>query len=348
MFKTIRNFFYDDIAIDLGTANTLIYQKYNGIILNEPSVIAVTKDRDQILAVGNEAKKMLGRTPLSIQTIRPLRDGVIANFHAAEKMLQYFVQKIYAERIIKPYFSILICVPCNANEVDCRAIREAAFRTGAKKVSLIEEPVAAAIGVGMNIEKACGSMVVDIGGGTLEIAIISLNGIVYSSSTKIGGDRCDESIINYLKKKFNIQIGEATAEFIKIEVGCASYDSGIDQLKSINVRGRSAATGVPISVIITNKDIHMALHEPLQQIIKAIGVALDACPPELAYDILENGIVLTGGGSLLNGLDKLLNNTMKLPVIVANDPLTCVVRGGGRVLEMLSTAYDKAKDLLHN
>ena len=348
MFRKIRNFFYDDIAIDLGTANTLIYQKFNGIILNEPSVVAMMRDQDQILAVGNEAKKMLGRTPLNIQTIRPLRDGVIANFHVAEKMLQYFVQKIYAERIIKPYASILVCVPCNASEVDCRAIRESAFRAGARKVFLIEEPVAAAIGVGMNIEKAYGSMVVDIGGGTLEIAIISLNGIVYSSSTKIGGDRCDESIITYLKKKFNILIGEATAEFIKIEIGCACYDQEVDQLKSINVRGRSIATGVPISVTVTNKDMQVALHEPLLQMIKAIEIALDSSPPELAADIVENGIVLTGGGSLLTDLDKLLNTTIKLPVTIAPDPLTCVARGGGRVLEMLSTSYAVAKDLLHS
>lgn len=347
MFKKIKNFFYDDIAIDLGTANTLIYQKFNGIILNEPSVVSIVKDQDQILAVGNEAKKMMGRTPLNIQTIRPLRDGVIANFRAAEKMLQHFVKKIYEQRMIKPSASILICVPCNANQVDYRAIRESAFKCGARKVFLIEEPVAAAIGVGMNIEKAYGSMVVDIGGGTLEIAIISLNGIVYSSSTKVGGDRCDDSIINYLKKKFNILVGESTAEFIKMEIGCAYFDQEVDQLKTLNVRGRSIATGVPISVIVTNRDIQVALHEPLQQMVKAIQAALDASPPELAADIIENGIVLTGGGALLNGINKLFKHTLQLPVIIAPDPLTCVARGGGRVLEMLSTSFDHAKHLLH-
>ena len=340
MFKKIKNFFYDDIAIDLGTANTLIYQKFNGIILNEPSVVSIVKDQDQILAVGNEAKKMMGRTPLNIQTIRPLRDGVIANFRAAEKMLQHFVKKIYEQRVIKPSASILICVPCNANQVDYRAIRESAFKCGARKVFLIEEPVAAAIGVGMNIEKAYGSMVVDIGGGTLEIAIISLNGIVYSSSTKVGGDRCDESIINYLKKKFNILVGESTAEFIKMEIGCAYFDQEVDQLKTLNVRGRSIATGVPISVIVTNRDIQVALNEPLQQMVKAIQAALDASPPELAADIAEKGLVLTGGGALLRDIDKLLMEETGLPVIVADDPLTCVARGGGKALEMMDLGGD--------
>ncbi len=347
MFKQIKNFFYDEIAIDLGTANTLIYQKFNGIILNEPSVVSILKDQDQILAVGNEAKKMLGRTPVNIETIRPLRDGVIANFRAAEKMLQYFVKKIYEQRLIKPYSSILICVPCNSNQVDYRAIRESAYIAGARKVFLIEEPVAAAIGVGMNIERAYGSMVVDIGGGTLEIAIISLNGIVYSSSTKVGGDRCDDNIINYLKKKFNILIGESTAEFIKMEIGCAYYDQEVDQLKSVNVRGRSIATGVPISVLVTNRDIQIALNEPLQQMIKAIQTALDASPPELVADIIENGIVLTGGGALLHGLDRFFEHKLQLPVIIAPDPLTCVARGGGRVLEMLSTSFEDTKHFLH-
>lgn len=348
MLREIKNFFFDEIAIDLGTANTLIYQKHKGIILNEPSVVAMTRDEEQILAVGCEAKKMLGRTPVHIRTIRPLRDGVIANFNAAEKMLQNFLTKIYARRLIKPSSNILICVPCNASQVDCRSIKESALRAGARKVFLIEEPVAAAVGVGMNIEQANGSMVVDIGGGTLEIAIISLSGIVYSSSTKIGGDRCDESIINYLKRKFNILIGESTAEFIKMEVGCACFDEQVDTLKCINVRGRSVSTGVPISIVVTNKDLQIALHEPLQQMVIAIENAIQASPPELVSDLMEQGIVLTGGGALLHRIDHFLQKAINVPVTVAHDPLTCVVRGGGKVLEMLGASYKKAKDLLHS
>lgn len=345
MFKKLKGFFFDEISIDLGTANTLIYQKNKGIILNEPSVVAMTKYHEQILAVGYEAKKMLGRTPANIQVVRPLRDGVIANFKAAEKMLNYFVKKIYASRLITPASNILICIPCNSNQIDCRAIRESALRTGARKVFLIEEPVAAAIGVGIDISKASGSMVVDIGGGTLEIAIISLNGIVYSSSTKVGGDRCDEHIINYLKKKFNILIGEATAECLKIEIGCAYFNQETDQLNSINVRGRNIATGVPISVIITNRDIQIALQEPLQNIIKAIEIAINSSPPELIADIMEQGIILTGGGALLKGIDQFVSNATNIPVIIANDPLTCVVRGGGRVLENIK-CMSSIKDLL--
>lgn len=347
MFEKLKGIFFDEIAIDLGTANTLIYQKNKGIILNEPSVVAMTKNQEQILAVGYDAKKMLGRTPLNIQAVRPLKDGVIANFQAAEKMLQSFVKRIYSSRLITPSPNILICVPCNANQVDCRAIRESALRTGARKVFLIEEPVAAAMGVGLDITKATGSMVVDIGGGTLEIAVISLNGIVYSSSTKVGGDRCDEHIINYLKKKFNILIGEASAEFLKIEIGCAYFNQEIDELKSINVRGRNIATGVPISVVVTNRDIQMALHEPLQNMVKAIEVAIHSSPPELVSDIIEQGIILTGGGALLKGIDQFFSKMINVPVSVAEDPLTCVVRGGGKVLEMLSHTFEIAKDLLH-
>ena len=345
MFTKVKNLFYDDISIDLGTANTLIYQKYKGIILNEPSVVAVmNKDlesgSEKILAVGAEAKKMFGRTPLSIQAIRPLRDGVIANFQVAERMLQHFIKKIYAERMFTPYTRVLVCVPCNANQVDCRAIRESAISAGAKKVFLIEEPMAAAIGVGMDIEKARGSMVVDIGGGTTEIAIIALNGIVYSSSTKIGGDRCDDSIISYLKRHFGILVGESTAEYIKMNLGCAMYQEEVDTLQSMNVRGRNIATGVPISVTVTNRDIFMALQEPLQQMLNAITTALDASPPELSADLVENGIILTGGGALLRDIDKLLMEETGLPVIVADDPLTCVARGGGKALEMMDLGGD--------
>lgn len=347
IFQKIKNFFYDDIAIDLGTANTLIYQKFRGIILNEPSYISVTKDEDQILAVGSEAKKMMGRTPVNIQTIRPLKDGVIANFSAAEKMLQSFVKKIYQQRIIKPSATILVCIPANATQVDYRAIRESAIRVGARRVFLIEEPIAAAVGVGMDIEKAFGSMVVDIGGGTLEIAVISLNGVIYSSSTKIGGDRLDESIINYLKKKFNILIGESTAEFIKMEIGCAYFNPEVDQLKSFNIRGKNIATGVPISVLVTNRDIQAALQELLQQMAKAIEVALNYTPPELISDIIQNGIVLTGGGALLDKIDLFLQHALKVPIIIAPDPLTCVARGGGKVLEMMNSSFDQAKHLLH-
>lgn len=353
MFNKIKNLFYDDISIDLGTANTLIYQKFKGIILNEPSVVAIAnKDlygqQDHILAVGAEAKKMFGRTPLNIKAIRPLRDGVIANFQAAERMLQYFIKKIYVERMFTPYMRVLVCVPCNSSQIDCRAIKESALSAGAKQVFLIEEPMAAAIGVGMNIEQAKGSMVVDIGGGTTEIAILALNGIVYSSSTKVGGDRCDESIIYYLKKHFGILVGEATAEYIKMNIGCAMYDEHINTLESMSVRGRNLATGVPVSVTITNKDILLAVQEPLQQMINAITSALEASPPELSGDIVENGIVLTGGGALLKDLDKLLSKVIHVPVMVAPDPLTCVARGGGKVLELLTTSFEQAQDLMLN
>lgn len=353
MFKTIKDIFCNDISIDLGTANTLIYQKFKGIILNEPSVVAVmNKDIDKIegniLAVGTEAKKMFGRTPLHIKAIRPLRDGVIANFQVAEKMLQYFIKKIYSERMFTPYIRVLVCIPCNASQIDCRAIKESVISAGASKVLLIEEPIAAAIGFGINFAQAKGSMVVDIGGGTTEIAVMVLNGVVFSSSTKIGGDRCDESIINYLKKNFGILIGDSTAEYIKMNIGCALYDEEVSFLQSINIRGKSIATGVPISVAVTNKDVFLALEDPIQQMVNAIITALDSAPPELAGDIAENGIILTGGGALLKDLDKFLSNILKLPVTVAPDPLTCVARGGGKVLEMLSSSAEKAQQFLLN
>lgn len=347
MLEKIKNFFIDEIAIDLGTANTLIYQKNKGIILNEPSVVAMTQDEEHILAIGSQAKSMLGRTPANIKTIRPLKDGVIANFQAAEKMLQSFVKNVYSSRLIRPASNILICVPCNASQVDCRAIKESALRAGARKVFLIEEPVAAAIGVGMEIYKAKGCMIVDIGGGTLEIAVLSLNGIVYSSSTKIGGDRCDDSIINYLKKKFNILIGEATAEFIKMEIGCAYLEEEKIPLKTMQIRGRNLITGVPISIEITNRDLKSALQEPLQQMLKALEIAINSVPPELLSDIIVQGIVLTGGGSLLVGLDRLFAKSLQIPVTVAKDPLTCVARGGGKVLETLIMSEQAKIGLLH-
>lgn len=353
MLDKIKNIFYDDISIDLGTANTLIYQKFKGIILNEPSVVAIANkeysgETDHILAVGSEAKKMFGRTPLNIKAIRPLRDGVIANFQAAEKMLQYFIKKIYTERMFTPYMRVLICVPCNSSQIDCRAIKESALSAGAKQVFLIEEPMAAAIGVGVDISQAKGSMVVDIGGGTTEIAVLALNGIVFSSSTKIGGDRCDDSIIHYLKRHFGILVGESTAEYIKMNIGCAIYDEEVSTLESMNVRGRNLATGVPVSVTVTNKDILAALQEPIQQMVNAITSALEVVPPELSGDIVENGIILTGGGALLKDLDKLLSKVMNVPVMVAPDPLTCVARGGGKVLELLSTSFEQAQELMLN
>ena len=334
MLKRLRGMFSTDLSIDLGTANTLIYVKERGIILDEPSVVAIRMHNGQksIEAVGKEAKRMLGRTPGNIQAIRPLKDGVIADFQVTEKMLQHFIAKVHESKFIRPSPRVLICVPCTSTQVERRAIRESALSAGAREVKLIEEPMAAAIGAGLRVEEASGCMVVDIGGGTTEIAIISLNGVVYRDSIRIGGDRFDESIVSYVRRKYGSLIGDSTAERIKQEVGCG-YKS--DELKEIDVRGRHLAEGVPRSFTLTNDEILTALEEPLDAMMRSVKLVLEQSPPELAADIAESGIVLTGGGALLTDLDKRISNETGLPVYIAEDPLTCVARGGGKALELM-------------
>ncbi|MBM28586.1 MAG: rod shape-determining protein [Halieaceae bacterium] len=334
MFKRLAGMFSTDMSIDLGTANTLIYVKERGIILDEPSVVAIRIHNGQksIEAVGAEAKRMLGRTPGNIQAIRPLKDGVIADFQVTEKMLQHFIAKVHETKFIRPSPRVLICVPCTSTQVERRAIRESALSAGAREVKLIEEPMAAAIGAGLQVEEASGCMVVDIGGGTTEIAIISLNGVVYRDSIRVGGDRFDESIVSYVRRKYGSLIGDSTAERIKQEIGCG-YKS--DDLKEIDVRGRHLAEGVPRSFTLTNDEVLAALEEPLDAMMRSIKLALEQSPPELAADIAESGIVLTGGGALLADLDKRISSETGLPVFIADDPLTCVARGGGKALELM-------------
>ena len=342
--KRLRGMFSNDLSIDLGTANTLIYVKERGIVLNEPSVVAIRHHNGQkiVAAVGVEAKRMLGRTPGNITAIRPLKDGVIADFHVTEKMLQHFMRKVHENSWFQPSPRVLVCVPCLSTEVEKRAIRESALGAGAREVRLIEEPRAAAIGAGLKVEEASGSMVVDIGGGTTEIALISLNGVVYSDSVRIGGDRFDEAIVNYVRRNYGSVIGDATAERIKHEVGCAYAGS---QVREIDVRGRNLAEGVPRSFTLNSDEVLEALQEPLAGIVQAVKSALEQSPPELASDIAESGLVLTGGGALLRDIDRLLAEETGLPVFVADDPLTCVARGGGiamtwmdnRDIELLSS-----------
>ncbi len=336
MLKRLLGYFSHDLSIDLGTANTLIYLRGQGIVLDEPSVVAIREEPGRggkvVEAVGTEAKHMLGRTPGNITAIRPLKDGVIADFTVTEKMLQHFIRKALPGRYFRPSPRVLVCVPYGSTQVERRAIRESAEGAGARKVFLIEEPMAAAIGAGMPVHEARGSMVLDIGGGTSEVAIISLNGIVYASSVRIGGDRFDEAIVNYVRRNYGILIGEATAERIKQEIGSAFPG---DEVREISVKGRNLSEGVPRSFSLNSNEILEALQEPLQGIVSAVKGALEQTPPELGADVAERGIVLTGGGALLRHLDKLLMEETGLPVLVAEDPLTCVARGGGRVLELL-------------
>ncbi len=338
MFKKLRGYFSNDLSIDLGTANTLIYVRGQGIVLNEPSVVAIRQDplngQRRVAAVGLEAKMMLGRTPGNIIATRPLKDGVIADFHVTEKMLQHFINKVHENKFLRPSPRVLVCVPCGSTQVERRAIRESAMGAGAREVYLIEEPMAAALGAGMPVEEANGCMVVDIGGGTTEVAIISLSGIVYAASVRIGGDRFDEAIVNYVRRNYGILIGETTAERIKQEIGTAFPSSEICELE---VRGRNLAEGVPRSFHLNSNEVLEALQEPLSGIVGAVRAALEQAPPELASDIAERGMVLTGGGALLRDLDRLLMEETGLPVIVAEDPLTCVARGGGRALELIDT-----------
>ncbi len=325
-----------NLSVDLGTANTLIYMD-GKVALNEPSVVAIRHEKgvteSTVIAVGQEAKNMLGRTPGSIEAIRPMKDGVIADFKVTEKMLQFFMKKVLKSGFFSPSPRVLICVPCGATQVERRAIKESAVGAGARDVYLIEEPMAAALGAGMAIEEASGSMVLDIGGGTSEIAILSLNGIVYSDSLRVGGDVFDDTIIKFIRRVHGIIIGDATAEQIKEEVGCA-FESKI--VRKNEFRGRAVSTGLPVTFEVTNSEILEALSEPLGMIVSALRTALEQTPPELSSDIAQNGLVITGGGALLEGFDKLIHNQTNLPVTIADDPLTCVARGGGIALDMIN------------
>jgi rod shape-determining protein MreB len=324
----------NDLAIDLGTSNTLIYVKGKGIVCNEPSVVAVQRDGRggrKILAVGREAKDMLGRTPGSVTAIRPIQDGVIADFEVTEAMLRYFITKAHNRRtMVKP--RIVICVPIGITEVEKRAVRESAESAGAREVHLIEEPMAAAIGADLPVAEASGNMIVDIGGGTTEVAVISLAGIVYSRSIRVGGDKMDEAIIQHIKRRYNLLIGERTAEQIKVQVGNAY---AFEEPRSMHVKGRDMIAGVPRTVEINSDEVREALMEPITALIDTVRVALERTPPELAADIVDKGIVLAGGGALLSNLDVVLREETRLPVMIAEDPLACVVLGTGRVLDEL-------------
>ncbi|MDN5849245.1 MAG: rod shape-determining protein [Nitrococcus sp.] len=336
MFKGIRGLFSNDLSIDLGTANTLIYSRGQGIVLNEPSVVAIRQNRDggpkTIAAVGAEAKMMLGRTPGTIRAIRPLMDGVIADFTVTEKMLQYFIRRVHEARFFKPSPRVLVCVPCGSTQVERRAIKESAMGAGAREVFLIEEPMAAAIGANMPVDEPHGSMILDIGGGTSEVAVISLSGIVYSASVRIGGDRFDDAIVQYVRRNYGILIGEATAERIKHEIGTAFPGT---EVREIEVRGRNLAQGVPRCFTLNSNEILEALQEPLSGIVSAVKSALEQTPPELGADVAERGIVLTGGGVLLRNIDRLMMEETGLPVVIAEDSMTCVARGGGKALELM-------------
>lgn len=333
MLKKIFDWFSNDLAIDLGTANCLVYAKDRGIIVNEPSVVAVhygVRGVQKVLAVGREAKEMLGRTPGSIRAIRPMKDGVIADFEVTQAMLRYFIKKsLHGSKFVKP--RIIICIPFGITQVERKAVKESAEQAGAREVYLIEEPMAAAIGAGLPITDPSGNMIVDIGGGTTEVAVISLGGIVYSKSVRVAGDKFDEAIITYIKKKYSLLIGERTAEQIKITLGNA-YPLENDEL-SYEVKGRDLIGGAPKTIEVIAEEIREALADPISEVIEAIKVSLEKTPPELAADIVDNGIILAGGGSLLKSLDVLIKEKTGLPVALAEDPLTCVVRGCGKVLD---------------
>ena len=334
------SWFSKDMAIDLGTANTLVYVKGEGVVLNEPSVVATVENqgRTQVLAVGNEAKQMLGRTPGKIKAIRPMKDGVIADFEVAEQMIKSFIKKVHSGRTLSNP-QIVICVPTGATNVERRAIRESADAAGARRVFLIEEPVAAAIGAGLPVAEPTGSMIVDIGGGTTEVAVLSLGGVVHATSVKAAGDKFDEAIIEYMRSSHKLAIGETTAERMKKEIGSASTPEDGDG-KSMNVKGRDLITGLPKQLSISQRQIAEALAEPVAQIIDTIKRALEQTPAELSADIVERGIMMTGGGSLLGNLDKVLRRATSLPVSIAEDPLLCVVMGTGKALEERSQLSD--------
>ena len=341
MIRNIFKSFVDnDLAIDLGTANTLIYAKGRGVVLDEPSVVAIQnvqgpggpQSRKTVLAVGTEAKSMLGRSPQSIEAIRPMKDGVIADFNITEEMIKHFIKKTISTNMFAPSPRIVICVPYGATQVEKRAIRESAERAGAKQVFLIEEPMAAAIGADLPIQNATGSMVIDVGGGTTEVGVISLGGIVYASSARVGGDKIDQSIVDYMRRNYGTLISEPTAEKIKQQIGSAFP---LTELLTMDVTGRNLAEGLPRKLSVSSNEILEAIAEPLHTIVGAVKTALEQTPPELGSDIAENGMVLTGGGALLKNLDRLLQEETGIPVIIAEDPLTCVARGCGRTLDQL-------------
>jgi len=331
MFGRIFDRFSNDLGIDLGTANSLVYVKDRGIVLREPSVVAIQTGTNRVLAVGEEAKRMLGRTPGNITAIRPMKDGVIANFEITEAMLRYFIRKVQNNRImVRP--RIIISVPSGITEVEKRAVKDSATHAGAREVYLIEEPMAAAIGVGLPVQEPAGNMIVDIGGGTTEVALISLAGIVFSRSVRVGGDEMDEAIVQYMKRVYNLMIGERSAEQIKINIGSA-YP--LTEETSMEVKGRDLVAGLPKTLTLTSEEVREALHEPVMTIVEAVRFTLERCPPELAADLVDRGIVLAGGGSLLRGLDKLVSEQTGLPVHVADDPLSAVAEGTGMVLHEL-------------
>ncbi|GHT82539.1 rod shape-determining protein [Betaproteobacteria bacterium] len=337
MFGFLRSYFSNDLAIDLGTANTLIYMRGKGIVLDEPSVVAIRTEggpnaKRTIQAVGSTAKQMLGKTPGNIVAIRPMKDGVIADFVVTEQMIKQFIKRVHDARLLSPSPRIIICVPCGSTQVERRAIRDAALAAGASQVYLIEEPMAAAIGAGLPVSDALGSMVVDIGGGTTEVGVISLGGMVYAGSVRVGGDKFDDAIVNYIRRNYGMLIGDTTAENIKKEIGSAFPGS---EVREMEVKGRNLAEGIPRSFTISSNEILEALNEPLNQIVSAVKIALEQTPPELGADIADRGMVLTGGGALLRDLDRLLMEETGLPVIVAEQPLTCVARGCGMALDKM-------------
>ncbi len=336
--------FSRDMGIDLGTANTLVYIRGKGVLIREPSVVAIKANNNsdgEVLAVGNEAKNMIGRTPGDIVAIRPMKDGVIADFEVTENMLSYFIRKAHKrKRLVRP--RIIVCVPSGVTEVEKRAVIDAALHAGAREAYLIEEPMAAAIGAGLPVHKATGNMVVDIGGGTTEVAVISLGGIVNKQSIRVGGDEMDEAIVTHIKDKYNLMVGERTAEEIKIAIGSAHFSSkaDVDKAESMEIRGRDLVNGLPKTVTITAGEIQSALQEPVGDIVRAVKGTLEETPPELSADIMDRGIVLAGGGALLSGLDNLLSEEVGMPVYLADDPLDCVVSGTGKVLEELGNLKD--------
>ncbi|HON86232.1 MAG TPA: rod shape-determining protein [Syntrophorhabdaceae bacterium] len=334
MFESLLGIMSKDLAIDLGTANTLVYVKGRGIVSNEPSVVAVHRDSKgakKVIAVGEEAKKMLGKTPGNITAIRPLKDGVIADFEITEAMLKYFIQRIHNKKsYARP--RIVISIPSGITPVEKRAVKESAESAGAREVYLIEEPMAAAIGVGLPITEPSGNMIVDIGGGTTEVAVISLAGIVYCNSVRVAGDKIDEAIIQYVKRKYNLLIGERTAELIKIQVGSA-YPSPDEEELVMEIKGRDLVGGIPKTLEISSKEVREAITEPVNAIVEAVRIALERTPPELASDIVDKGIVISGGGALLRNLDLLIKEVTRLPVIIAENPLTAVVEGSGKALD---------------
>lgn len=327
--NSIYNMFSSDLAVDLGTANTLIYVKGRGVVSSEPSVVAINSNTKEILAIGQEAKNMLGRTPANIIAVRPMKDGVIADYDTTEKMIRYFILKVHNRRaLVRP--RMVICIPSGVTQVEKRAVKDSAIQAGAREVYLIEEPMAAAIGAGLPIQEPSGNMVVDIGGGTTEVAVISLSGIVYANSVRVGGDEMDENIVNYIKRQYNLLVGTATAEDLKIKLGSAFP---LDKEIKTEIKGRDLVTGIPKTIEISDSEIREALKESITKIVDAVRIALEQTPPELSADIVDRGIVLTGGGALLKNLDKRLSHETGLPILVSDDPLKAVVLGSGKVLD---------------